>query len=229
MNDPKTRGGKERRQKPRCRTRSLVCVELGGETFPLADLSATGTFIRTESPAAVGKELKLRLMGERVVEPIEVTAVVRRSEPGIGMGVEFTKFRESDQWRMELLAATLAVVRILVVDDDENLLRILKLAFEREEYEVETATDGVEGLQKALGLQPDLIILDLALPGMPGLEVCRRLRADSRMGQVPILILSATTDLAEVDTAQKTGAVMFAAKPFKPEKLLNYVRMLLDR
>lgn len=173
--------------------------------------------------------MKLHLVGERVVEPIEVTAVVRRSEPGVGMGVEFTQFRESDQWRMELLAATLGVVRILIVDDDENLLRILRMAFEREEYEVETATNGVEGLQKALGLRPDLIILDLALPGMPGVEVCQRLRADSRMAQVPILILSATTDLTQMDAAHKLGAAMFAAKPFKPEKLLNYVRMLLER
>lgn len=81
----------------------------------------------------------------------------------------------------------------------------------------------------ALNGQPDLIILDLNMPGLSGLEVCQRVRASPQLSKVPIVILSATTDVAEFRSVQDLGAVMFAPKPFKPQKLLTHVRMLLER
>lgn len=223
------KGAKERRKSPRLKTRALVRAECGEEQFPLGNLSTTGAFIRTPEPLAVGKEVKLCLVGERLPEPIELTAVVRHSEQGVGMGVQFSQFRGKDQWRLELLLASLSVARILVVDDDEQIRRMLTLGLERENYDVLTAADGVEGLQKALNLQPDLIILDLIMPGLSGLEVCQRLRASPQLANVPIVILSATTNLADVSAAQRLGAVVFAPKPFKAQKFLNCVRMLLER
>lgn len=220
---------KERRKSTRLRTRGLVQIEYGGQLCQLFNLSSTGTFARLARPPAVGKELRLRLVGERLPQPIDITAVVRRREAGRGMGLEFTHFHEADQWRLELLLATVSVARILVVDDDEDIRRMLSLLLERENYEVLTASDGVEGLQKAVELRPDLIILDLLMPGMPGLEVCQRVRANPGTTKIPVMVLSGTTNLADYDAAQKLGVVLFAPKPFRAPELLNYVRMLIER
>lgn len=219
---------KERRKSSRLKPRHLVRAEYSGQEYSLGNLSRTGAFIRTTEPLAVGKELRLRLVGERLVQPIDLTAIVRRSEKRLGMGVQFMQLREADQWRLELLLATVSIARILVVDDDEDIRRMLALLLEREDYEVLTAEDGPEGLQKALALRPDLIILDLALPGLSGLEVCQRVREHPHMANTPIMILSATTDLADFDAAQKLGAAMFAPKPFRARELMNHVRMLLE-
>ncbi|MBI4466320.1 MAG: response regulator [Acidobacteria bacterium] len=220
--------GKERRKSPRLKTRKLISAEWGGKQSALGDLSVTGAFVRTNHPLEVGKELELRLVGGRMARPVGLKAATRHSEPGYGMGVEFTEFHGEDQRELESFLVRLAVPRILVVDDNEDIRRVLKLALEREKYDVLTAADGVEGLQKALDSRPDLIVLDLTMPGLSGLEVCQRLRASPDLANVPVLILSATTDLADVSSAQKLGA-MFVPKPFQPQKLLVHVRMLLER
>ncbi len=219
--------GKERRKNLRIRTRAWVWVEYGGNQLVLGNLSMTGAFIRTESPPQVGTALELRLVGERLLEPIGLKAIVRRSTHGSGMGVQFTRFHGPAQASLEELLTNLSVPRILVVDDDENTRRLVKLTFKREPYEVLEAADGVEGLQMALSRYPDLLILDIAMPGLSGLEVCQRVRATPHLAQVPIVMLSATTDLADFRSAQQLGAVGFIHKPFHPDKLLNHIRMLL--
>lgn len=223
------KAGKERRKSPRLKTRKSVCAEWGGRQSSLGDLSITGAFIRTHEPLQVGKELELRLVGERLGKPVGLRAAIRRSEPNYGMGVEFTRFQGEDQRELESFLASLSVLRILVVDDDEDIRRVLRLALEREEYDVLTAADGLEGLQKALDSRPDLIILDLTLPGLSGLEVCQRVRASPDLANVPVLILSATTAMSNVASAQTLGAVMFVPKPFQVQKLLFHIRMLLER
>lgn len=229
MKRKQTRKGlKNQRKSPRFKTRKLVRAEYGGSQSSLGDLSLTGAFIRTAKPLQAGKELKLRLVGEHLEEPINLSAVIRRREQGHGMAVEFTQFRNQDQRRLESVLASLSVARILVVDDDKNIRRMLQFALEHENYEVVTAADGREGLQKALDSKPDLIILDLGLPELSGLEVCQRVRARPELTKVPIIILSATTDLTEVSAVLKLGSAMFAPKPFQAQRLLNYVRMLLE-
>ena len=81
--------------------------------------------------------------------------------------------------------------RVLVVEDDEDIADVLRRSLRNEGYEVRTSADGVEALDVAAGFIPDLVVLDLGLPGMDGVEVCRRLRSD---GDVPILMLTARAE-----------------------------------
>ena len=87
--------------------------------------------------------------------------------------------------------------KILVVDDEPHIVQILKFTLDRAGYQVFTASNGEEGLQQVKELQPDLVILDVMMPIMDGYEVCRRMRDDFKMNQIPIIMLSAKGDLAE--------------------------------
>lgn len=229
MKEKRGKGKEQRRDHGRLKPRLLVWAEYQGKRVPLGDLSPTGAFIRTPTPLAVDAQLELHLVGRRLLEPIEVTAVVRRSEKGVGMGVEFTQFRGPGKVRLQVLLASVSVARILVIDDDEGIRRLLTYTLEREDYDVVTAADGLEGLQKALELEPDLIILDLSLPGLSGIELCERVRSTPSLEHVPVLILSGSADLAQFSTARRLGAMAFIHKPFQPHRLLTHVRMLLER
>ncbi|BDG61821.1 response regulator transcription factor [Caldinitratiruptor microaerophilus] len=116
--------------------------------------------------------------------------------------------------------------RILVVEDERPIADILRFNLEREGYEVEVATGGPEALDKARRLAPDLIILDIMLPGMDGFQVCREVRSFS---SVPILMLTAKE--AEIDkvVGLELGADDYVTKPFSPRELLARVRAVLRR
>ncbi len=116
--------------------------------------------------------------------------------------------------------------RILIIEDDEAILRILRRGLSFETYQVETAINGQEGLQKAREYHPDLIILDWMLPGMDGLEVCRRLRS---AGPVPILMLTAKDTINDRVQGLDAGADDYLVKPFELEELLARIRALLRR
>ena len=116
--------------------------------------------------------------------------------------------------------------RILVVDDEEQILRALRRALDARGYDVVTAPDGEEALAEVERSMPDLVVLDLNLPGISGFEVCRRLRGWS---QVPILILSVREDEAGKVRALDLGADDYLTKPFGVEELLARVRALLRR
>lgn len=116
---------------------------------------------------------------------------------------------------------------ILVIDDDRHISEVLRRALAYEGYTVDYAYRGNEGLQKTLEHPPDLIILDLMLPGMDGIEVCRRLRAAGN--QVPILMLTAKDAIADRVAGLDTGADDYLVKPVELEELMARVRALLRR
>jgi two-component system KDP operon response regulator KdpE len=116
--------------------------------------------------------------------------------------------------------------RILVVDDEEQILRALRRALVARGYDVVTAVDGEDAIAEVEGSTPDLVVLDLNLPGIDGMEVCRRLRAWT---QVPILILSVREDESGKVQALDLGADDYLTKPFGVEELLARVRALLRR
>ncbi len=116
--------------------------------------------------------------------------------------------------------------RILIVEDDARISRYLQLELVHEGYEVETAFDGLSGLDTALTGNFDLIILDLMMPGMSGIEVCRRVRRES---DVPIIILTAKDDISDKVTGLDTGADDYMTKPFAIEELLARIRAALKR
>jgi two-component system, OmpR family, response regulator MprA len=116
--------------------------------------------------------------------------------------------------------------RILIIEDDEGILRVLRRALTYEGYQVETALDGENGLSQAHDWRPDLIILDLMLPGMDGLEVTQRLRTE---GNNPILMLTAKDTINDRVQGLDAGADDYMTKPFELDELLARVRALLRR
>ena len=117
-------------------------------------------------------------------------------------------------------------VRLLVIDDDEQLLTALRRALAYEGYDVAVAPSGEEGLRLARDAPPDLVVLDVRLPGLDGLEVCRRLRAG---GDVPILMLTAKDSIPDRVAGLDQGADDYLVKPMELEELLARVRALLRR
>lgn len=117
-------------------------------------------------------------------------------------------------------------VQILVVDDEQGILDFISLGLEYEGFEVKTATDGHRGLEIAIHENPDLIILDLMLPGIDGLELCRRLRA---FHDVPIIMLTARDEIDDRVQGLNMGADDYLTKPFSFKELLARVRAVLRR
>lgn len=116
--------------------------------------------------------------------------------------------------------------RILIVEDERKIARFLELELQHEGYEVETAGDGRTGLEKALNWKPDLMILDLMLPELSGIEVCRRLRHES---DVPIIMLTAKDDVSDKVMGLDMGADDYMTKPFAIEELLARIRVGLKK
>lgn len=110
--------------------------------------------------------------------------------------------------------------KILVIEDDPDTLRLVGFFLKRADYEVYTATDGPSGLRAARQVQPDLVILDWQLPGLAGIDICRKLRETSR---VPILMLTAMGTVADRVEGLETGADDYMVKPFAPEELVARV------
>jgi two-component system OmpR family response regulator len=118
------------------------------------------------------------------------------------------------------------MARVLVVDDEATLVDTIRYNLRREGYEVQVADDGNEALRLARAATPDLVVLDLMLPGLDGLEVCRQLRRDST---VPILMLTAKDDEVDKIVGLEVGADDYMTKPFSMRELLARVRAMLRR
>jgi DNA-binding response OmpR family regulator len=118
--------------------------------------------------------------------------------------------------------------RVLLVDDDPVILKLLQVNFEMEGYTVSTANDGVEGLEKARAERPDIVLLDIMMPRMDGLEVTRALKGDDATKAIPIILLSAKAQASDVKAGKDMGADDYLTKPFDPLELLDRVKELLD-
>ena len=118
--------------------------------------------------------------------------------------------------------------KILVIEDDPIALRLARYTLENAGYQVITASNGLEGLRKARE-RPDLVVLDIMLPGMDGFEICHRLRAEPETAQLPLLILSAKAQEADKTTGLKLGADDYLTKPASPSEIVRRVQALLDR
>ena len=118
---------------------------------------------------------------------------------------------------------------ILIVEDEQALVDVLTYNLTREGYEVEVALDGRDGLQRARTLLPDLVVLDLMLPLIDGMEVCRRLRADTTTQHIRILILTARADEIDEIVGFHMGADDYVVKPFKLKPLIQRIKALLRR
>lgn len=118
------------------------------------------------------------------------------------------------------------MAHILIIEDDTKTANLLRLYLHQDGYRVSIASDGVSGLKLARSLGPDLIVLDLMLPGMDGIDICRTLRAES---SVPIIILTARSTEDEVLRGLELGADDYIGKPFSPREVVARVRTVLRR
>ncbi|MFH0823056.1 MAG: response regulator transcription factor, partial [Pseudomonadota bacterium] len=119
--------------------------------------------------------------------------------------------------------------KVLIVDDEPDILELVKYNLAREGYIVKCAASGERGLSLALEDVPDLVVLDLMLPGIDGLEVCRALRADPSTAQVSILMLTAKTEDSDIVAGLELGADDYITKPFSPRVLLARIKATLRR
>jgi two-component system, OmpR family, response regulator MprA len=125
-----------------------------------------------------------------------------------------------------MISTEVTTGRVLVVEDDDEIADVLRRSLRQEGHEVRTAADGVEALDAAVEFVPDLVILDLGLPRLDGVEVLRRLRAE---GDVPILILTARSETEDRVGGLDSGADDYIVKPFERQELLARIRALLRR
>jgi len=118
---------------------------------------------------------------------------------------------------------------ILVVDDEEDILELVSYNLAREGFRVACASTGEDGLEKARMKLPDLVILDLMLPGVDGLDVCKQLKGDPKTSHIPIVMLTAKGEEADMVTGLELGADDYIAKPFSPRVLTARVKTVLRR
>jgi DNA-binding response OmpR family regulator len=116
---------------------------------------------------------------------------------------------------------------IMVVDDEMGALTLIEVVLEKNGFKVETATGSMAALDRIESLTPDLFVLDIMMPDMDGIELCRRLRANPMVGQKPVVILSARYDSESIRASHEAGANIYLHKPILPSELVTAVRTLL--
>ncbi len=119
--------------------------------------------------------------------------------------------------------------QVLIVDDEEDILELVEHHVAREGYGTRTAATGEDALEAVRAARPDLIVLDLLLPGVDGLEVCRRLKADQSTAGIPVVMLTAKGEEADIVAGLELGADDYVTKPFSPRVLVARIRAVLRR
>jgi DNA-binding response OmpR family regulator len=118
---------------------------------------------------------------------------------------------------------------ILVVEDDPVILRLLEVNFEMEGFDVLLAHDGQEGFELAQSRKPDLIVSDIMMPKVSGLDLVAKLKADESLAGIPVILLSAKAQATDVSAGTDAGADAYVTKPFEPLELVDRARALLSR
>jgi two-component system alkaline phosphatase synthesis response regulator PhoP len=118
---------------------------------------------------------------------------------------------------------------VLVIDDERDLIELVRYNLDKEGFDVVAATDGTSGLEIATKHKPNLVVLDLMMPGMDGLEVCRRMRGDERTRRIPVIMLTAKAAEADRIVGLELGADDYVTKPFSPRELVARVKAVLRR
>jgi CheY-like chemotaxis protein len=118
---------------------------------------------------------------------------------------------------------------ILIVDDQPFFVTLQQNLLKQQGYRVLAATNGAEGLARAKQYKPDLILLDIEMPGMDGFAVCEKLKQDEELEQIPVIILTATQDIKLNEKAFRVGAEVIVLKSVAGERLLNMLRIALEK
>ncbi len=118
--------------------------------------------------------------------------------------------------------------KVLAVDDERHIVRLIQVNLERAGYQVSTAFDGTEALKKVEADKPDLIVLDVMMPKMDGFEVLKRLQANPESREIPIVMLTAKAQDADVFRGWASGVSAYLTKPFNPLELITFVKRILS-
>ena len=116
---------------------------------------------------------------------------------------------------------------MLVVDDDPVIVRLLEVNFEMEGFQVITAVDGMDGVEKARAELPDIVVSDVMMPKLNGLELCVALKTDESTKSIPVVLLSAKAQVADIRAGLDAGADDYVTKPFEPLDLIDRINKLL--
>lgn len=114
--------------------------------------------------------------------------------------------------------------KILLVEDEKNIILAVKMCLKKEGYDVVVVEDGVSAIDKAFDEKPELILLDILIPKMNGFLVCEALRDEDETKEIPIVMLSAKAEEADIQRAMQLGANDYLVKPFKPQELLAKIK-----
>ena len=118
--------------------------------------------------------------------------------------------------------------KILAVDDERHIVRLVEVNLQRAGYEVVTAYDGREALEKVKAEKPDLVVLDVMMPYMDGFEVLKNLKSDPTTAEIPVIMLTAKAQDADVFRGWQSGVDCYLTKPFNPMELLTFVKRIFD-
>jgi len=116
---------------------------------------------------------------------------------------------------------------VLIVDDEPNIVQLVRITLEDDRVQVLEAADGMTALDRAAAFRPDLVLLDIDLPDVSGLEVCRRLKADAELAKTKIVMLTAAAQRDDIARGLAAGADEYLTKPFSPVRLLSLVEQLM--
>jgi two-component system alkaline phosphatase synthesis response regulator PhoP/two-component system response regulator VicR len=118
--------------------------------------------------------------------------------------------------------------KILAVDDEKHIVRLVQVNLERQGYEVVTANDGKEALEKVESEKPDLVVLDVMMPYMDGFEVLQNLRRNPETREIPVIMLTAKAQDADVFKGWQSGVDCYLTKPFNPMELISFVKRIFS-
>lgn len=119
--------------------------------------------------------------------------------------------------------------KVLVIEDEKNIILGVKTCLEVADYQVTVAENGEQALQEVEKELPDIILLDLLLPGMSGYQVCAQLKKDPKTKDIPVIVLSAKTEEEDMRRAEKAGADAYMTKPFRPKELWQQLERFLNK
>ena len=117
--------------------------------------------------------------------------------------------------------------KILIIEDDDSLATLTRLQLESKSYLVQIAHNGAEGLRQAYAWQPDLVLLDIMMPGLNGFEVCERIKNDEATQHIPVIMLTAKKSSEDMSRAEQLGADQYITKPFRSAYLLDTIQKAL--
>ena len=118
--------------------------------------------------------------------------------------------------------------KILAVDDEKHILRLVQINLEKAGYEVVTGTNGREAVEKVRSEKPELVVMDVMMPEMDGFEALKQLKADPETANIPVIMLTAKAQDADVFHGWQSGADLYLTKPFNPMELLTFVKRIFD-